>query len=513
MKTRFIKRKYPKFYIFAAFTLLCFLAVGYSYINSDLGIEANALASSNRWNIVISNMQVNSASTYGTQNNNSTGSQLTFDLSLTTVNQSYIIDFDVTNNGTLKAYLDKIDYNLDGYYNLNNYLEYKYKYNDGTDVKVGDTLEPNQTKHMKLYINYNKNIPYEYIDISTNSLSLTYGINIKYDFASKTKYKIGIFDGEDNLINDIYATSSQTIEIENQNNNKVFGCINSNISLDNEKIIISNFNSDIICKFADDISTAINYEKLDQDKYEIGESIDNRVIILDDITEEGKLSGTYIHIDLNGNNVDFVPFDHTDDSSYLEIVDITNTSTVTIQGKFTSYQKSVYIDGGTYIFTVKNDYSESFSELYINNANVQINTTSEKGFRIRHNKLVINNSQITSNYTPFYIINYDDNWTSSNTKSYPTSILIKNSTITSQNGSLLKIYTKDDKVDSQTMINICKSRINTNTTDIPLLSGQLIYSTDTVFNHGSPVINNMTTGTFVLENDIACEIVNEQIGN
>ncbi len=511
MKTKYIKRKYPKFYILAAFTLLCFLAVGYSYINSDLGIEANALTASNRWNIVISNMQVNSSSTYESEDNNTSGSQLSFNVSLKEGTQNYIIDFDVTNNGTLVAYLSDISYDLNDYKNLDTYLEYKYIYSDGTEVKINDILNPNETKHMKLYITYLKKLPYEYMEAS-NSKSIAYGININYRFNGSQKTKVSIYNNSNELLDTKYISeNNDTVEISNGENYKFIVCTNGEAYQENEIIKITNVDNSYrsYCKLYKEINE-IN-DKFPQTADGIWNPSSVNLYQLSDYSYssgDGFNPHRNINIYMNGNNIDihgyeseYYKFQFSD--MYIKFINNTGNSIVNLYDKSIGIS-ALIMEGGTYNIDmsvlqkgIQVDY------LILKNATLNISNTDFHNIITINSYAIISNSTIHSYENTFYL---DSGSYSSNINA---GIDLINSSITSQNSSVIDI--DDYYTTSNTKINICNSTLNSATYDVEFLNGEIIYSNNSNFNSTAPRVKDMSPGSYIIKNDVACEIANKRL--
>lgn len=512
MKTKYIKRKYPKFYILAAFTLLCFLAVGYSYINSDLGIEAAALAASNRWNIVISNMQVNPSSTYGSQTNNSNGSQMTFDLSLTNATQSYIIDFDVTNNGSLKAYLNEISYEMTGYSNLDNYLEYKYTYSDGTEVKLGDVLNPNVTVHMKLFINYLNKLPYEYND-NINSKTISYGINIKYEFKSNEKEKITIYDNQNQVIETRYLSKSgDYIEIDSDSSYNFMWCEGASAYEENGKIRIRYEQNDLFnesfCKAKKDIDFINNIEETDKNTIFIYQLKDYEFDGTNIIVYPHSESGFSLFIFLNGKNFTY----YGSSNSYsiqidnMEFINNKGNSIINLYNKAID-SHALVLNGGTYNLLTSNPCKVIVSRIMsINNATININNTDNTSAIETSTGVSLNNSTINSNYVGVSIEPFAYG------APFDPAINMNNSTINSTYSNSISAKMSINNLDN-TEINICNSTLNSNTYDIDELYGELVYSSNSHFNSSSPTINNMNSASYILKNDAACEIVKQRINS
>ena len=502
MKTKYIKRKYPKFYLLVAFTLLCFLAVGYSYINSDLGIEANALTASNKWNIEISNMQVNASSTYGSETNNSTGSQISFDLSLTNSNQSYIIDFDVTNNGTIVAYLKEISYNLTDYNNLDSYIQYLYTYNDGTEVQVNDVLNPNETVHMKLYINYLKKLPYEYND-NINSKTIQYGININYYFKGNQKNKVAIYENN-TLTNKVYIPQSgEYVEIDSDDTYNFAICDGASAYEEDGKIQISyipNITENPYCKLFTDLSEINNINVSDYPSINIYALKDYE---FDGINNNLFYNGK-ANLYLNGKNINIQGKLSNDFSLYFETLHIINN---TGNGVLNLYNKSISttklsFNGGTNNIIVSQNTAGIYTNyLYIDNATINIpNSNSDKVIYSKYNVNVVN-SVINSNNTPLCILPVSNNATDVN-------VNILNSTINSDNSNILSIDNNGNNNLQTIKINICNSTFDYSSSFMDYLRGEIIYSNNSSFSTTNPQIDDMYSGSYVLKNDIACDIVN-----
>lgn len=122
------------------------------------------------WNIKLTNLHVKEGSKEGiiSLDNN----LLNLKLVLEEENEFYEFTLDIVNEGTLSSELDNINLNVE---NEQGILTYDIKYIDQTELKKGDIIKSNETKTIKIRIDYPKQEEKIY-----ESLKLNMSLELKY---------------------------------------------------------------------------------------------------------------------------------------------------------------------------------------------------------------------------------------------------------------------------------------------------------------------------------------------
>lgn len=117
------------------------------------------------WNIKLTNLHVKEGSKEGiiSLDNN----LLNLKLVLEEENEFYEFTLDIVNEGTLSSELDNINLNVE---NEKGILTYDIKYIDQTALKKGDILKSNETKTIKIRIDYPKQEEKIYESLKLNML-------------------------------------------------------------------------------------------------------------------------------------------------------------------------------------------------------------------------------------------------------------------------------------------------------------------------------------------------------
>lgn len=103
------------------------------------------------WNIKLTNLNIKEGSKEGIislENN-----LLTLNLVLEEENEFYEFTLDIVNDGTLSAVLENINFNVE---NEKGILIHSLTYLDQTEIKKGDILNSNETKTIRVRIDYPK---------------------------------------------------------------------------------------------------------------------------------------------------------------------------------------------------------------------------------------------------------------------------------------------------------------------------------------------------------------------
>lgn len=132
--------------IVAIFTTSCFLL--YKFVNK---ISHEDVDTSYMWNIKYLNMKITEGSKKGKVMEKDEGINL--HVTLSKPKEFYELTFDVTNKGTLKAYIADIVKEI---VSTDDILKCQISYLDNSEIQKGDILLPKQTKTIKIRIEYPK---------------------------------------------------------------------------------------------------------------------------------------------------------------------------------------------------------------------------------------------------------------------------------------------------------------------------------------------------------------------
>ena len=150
--------------------LIIILLLGLLTIKFIYHIRHEEVDTSYMWNINFTNLTVSEGSKKGTINldNNS----INLDVTLSKENEFYEFTIDINNTGSLDAEITKLLIDVD---NPDNILEYTVTYLNGLSIDEGDTLLSNETKTLKIRIEY----PHQKSKIY-KTLNLKLSLNIEY---------------------------------------------------------------------------------------------------------------------------------------------------------------------------------------------------------------------------------------------------------------------------------------------------------------------------------------------
>ena len=194
--------------MFSLLAALVITTVAYAALSTTLNISGLVTKKGGLWSIYFTNPS--SASITG----NAKGSNITlqetnvsFYVELSSPNDSVTYTVDIKNGGTIDAVLDSVT--LTGVDTAkNNDITYKVTYNDGTEIKKGDTLNIETSRTIKILVKYDD------VDTLTETdVKLNLGVTLAYVQTSGTQttpsgtitttpYKDSILVGNDpNLLN------------------------------------------------------------------------------------------------------------------------------------------------------------------------------------------------------------------------------------------------------------------------------------------------------------------------
>ena len=149
------------------------VSVGFAALGTTLSISGTSTAKTNSWKIEMLNIDNKSGVTPTTQPTIS-GTTLTYSVDLNNPGDYYEFTVDVHNDGSLPAKLSAAPV-VTG---TSSYITHTVKYSDGTEIKKNDTLAVDETKTLKVRVEYKTDLTAETLPTSdaptTFSVSLTY---------------------------------------------------------------------------------------------------------------------------------------------------------------------------------------------------------------------------------------------------------------------------------------------------------------------------------------------------
>lgn len=507
-KKKYRKRKIPKFYYVISLGIFLFLGVGYSVINSTLGINGTVVASQNSWNIYFTNLQYSDTNVSMGSVSITNGTTLNLDVTLENPGDKYEFTFDIKNEGTLDSLIRSVNKTALSA-DQQKFLTYTLTYSDGEEIKTDDLLKSGETKTAHVLIQY-KNLRVK-DDYPENDvvLSLTMGIN--YYQPLEDNYTVTLnYGGNTKTYNVSNLTQTTTVnDLEIPSDYKVVACNNEVVpTTDNEtgKIIIKNVKNNAICRLETSVKNAITNS---------GNEKTNITIISDDTSaDKATISATQdITIDLNGKNYTI------SDTS-------TTTACITLNGNLTINDSK----GNGQLNADNNTLLDVATTATLNTNGVTLNKVNSGG-----NDNIINcGGVITLKKTTIGNVNKLDGGTSMSIlkidRSNTTLNILDNSvidgsasndtTIDINNANAVIINVKDSTVKTSlvafnisvwgNVINLCNSKIE-GTAMVDLFFGaqnsytKVFYSKNTIFKDGTNVPSSYQgTAKSVINSDIAC---------
>ena len=185
-------RRFKIVSIFILIIAVIGLSIAYAAMSEILSITGTAKMNSADWNIKFENLSVEKTgdATFVLPTLSDT-SLLDYEVNLTKPGDSVTFIFDVTNNGNIDAVLGTVtkgkpecngvgsNATSDSKTVCNN-LIYSLKYEDGSDVKVGDTLDKKEVSKMKLQLVYNSDasvLPNDDVTVKGLDINVIYNQN------------------------------------------------------------------------------------------------------------------------------------------------------------------------------------------------------------------------------------------------------------------------------------------------------------------------------------------------
>lgn len=159
MKKQVNKRQSKKreLYLGIIFLLFICISIGYALLTQTLAANGVLQIEKANWRIIFENPVVSPGSvTMELPELSEDSTVLTYKLGMVTPGSFYEFVVDVVNKGDIPAKLsdNPTITNIENY----KFLEYTVTYEDGTPIKINDTLDVGEVKKLRLTIKYRKDI-------------------------------------------------------------------------------------------------------------------------------------------------------------------------------------------------------------------------------------------------------------------------------------------------------------------------------------------------------------------
>lgn len=132
------------------------LSIAYASISQNLNINGVTTVKGNSWDIKFQNLQkpVIGGNAEIITPATLSYTTLNFDIYLKTPNDSVTYNWEIKNNGSIDAKLSSTPYLTGITSNLEKAITYSFLYDDGTEIKVNDTINSGEVKKIKLTISF-----------------------------------------------------------------------------------------------------------------------------------------------------------------------------------------------------------------------------------------------------------------------------------------------------------------------------------------------------------------------
>lgn len=168
-----MKNNYKKIIVLILFVAVMGVSIGFAALRTTLSISGTSTAKTNSWNIELKNID-NKSGVTATSEPSISGTTLTYGVTLAEPGQYYEFTVDVHNAGSLPAKLSATPI-LTG---TSSYMTHTVTYSDGTEIKKDDTLAVDETKTLKVRVEYKSDLTAETLPTvdspTTFAVSLTY---------------------------------------------------------------------------------------------------------------------------------------------------------------------------------------------------------------------------------------------------------------------------------------------------------------------------------------------------
>ena len=149
------------------------VSIGFAALSTTLNINGTTTAKSNNWKIEMLNVDNKSGVTPTSQPAIS-GTTLNYAVDLNSPGDYYEFTVDVHNDGTLPAKLSAAP-TVTG---TSDYITHTVTYSDGTDIRKDDTLAVDETKTLKVRVEYKTDLTAE--TLPTTDAPTTFAVALTY---------------------------------------------------------------------------------------------------------------------------------------------------------------------------------------------------------------------------------------------------------------------------------------------------------------------------------------------
>ena len=174
-------------YFITFIVMIILLSIAYASLAVNLGVKINGTKKVEdlNWDIRFHNLKVldGSVTPISPAKIDETETKVTYEISLKDPGDYYIFNVDIVNRGTIDAKIHEIiDQGISE--RQKKYLEYSVLYEDGTPIKIDDTLLKGETKTVTVVVRFLEDLNAEDLPKSAEKLDLLYQI-IYVEYAGK----------------------------------------------------------------------------------------------------------------------------------------------------------------------------------------------------------------------------------------------------------------------------------------------------------------------------------------
>ena len=183
VKTKEIERKENNItrpiYFITFIVMIVLLSIAYASLAVNLGVKINGTKKVEdlNWDIRFHNLRVldGSVTPISPAKIDETETKVTYEVSLKGPGDYYIFNVDIVNRGTIDAKIHEIiDQGIND--RQKRYLEYSVTYEDGTPIKIDDTLLKGETKTVTVLLRFLEDLNAEDLPAYPEKLDLLYQI-------------------------------------------------------------------------------------------------------------------------------------------------------------------------------------------------------------------------------------------------------------------------------------------------------------------------------------------------
>ena len=155
------------------------LSVGGVIVSTIFSIDGNSKLDKVTWDVHFENIKVRKGSTVAIKpaQLDSKKTSVNFEVFLERPGNYYEFFIDVVNEGKIDAKIgaEPVLSGVSGVYE--DYINYTVRYNDGSEIRVGDVLNMDTRKTMAVRIEYDENISYEMMPEEVQSFNLGFSLD------------------------------------------------------------------------------------------------------------------------------------------------------------------------------------------------------------------------------------------------------------------------------------------------------------------------------------------------